>query len=167
MEFYENSQSPERALLIGVDTGEYNAEISMEELALLSETAGAEIIGTVIQKLEAPSPATYIGSGRMAEVAAFCRNNDIDLIIADSELTPSQINNIETKTDTRVVDRTMLILDIFAARARSRVNCRWSWHSLNIRFRFCRAEARVCRVSAAESAQEVRARASSRAINAI
>lgn len=55
MEFYENSQSPERALLIGVDTGEYNAEISMEELALLSETAGAEIIGTVIQKLEAPS----------------------------------------------------------------------------------------------------------------
>lgn len=57
MEFYENSQSPERALLIGVDTGEYNAEISMEELALLSETAGAEIIGTVIQKLEAPSPA--------------------------------------------------------------------------------------------------------------
>jgi len=96
MEFYENSQSPERALLIGVDTGEYNAEISMEELALLSETAGAEIIGTVIQKLEAPSPATYIGSGRMAEVAAFCRNNDIDLIIADSELTPSQINNIET-----------------------------------------------------------------------
>ena len=94
MEFYENSQSPERALLIGVDTGEYNAEISMEELALLSETAGAEIIGTVIQKLEAPSPATYIGSGRMSEVAAFCRNNDIDLIIADSELTPSQINNI-------------------------------------------------------------------------
>lgn len=119
MEFYENSQSPERALLIGVDTGEYNAEISMEELALLSETAGAEIIGTVIQKLEAPSPATYIGSGRMSEVATFCRNNDIDLIIADSELTPSQINNIETKTDTRVVDRTMLILDIFAARARS------------------------------------------------
>ena len=119
MEFYENIQSPERALLIGVDTGEYNAEISMEELALLSETAGAEIIGTVIQKLEAPSPATYIGSGRMSEVAAFCRNNDIDLIIADSELTPSQINNIETKTDTRVVDRTMLILDIFAARARS------------------------------------------------
>ena len=54
MEFYENNQSPERALLIGVDTGEYNAEISMEELALLSETAGAEIIGTVIQKLEAP-----------------------------------------------------------------------------------------------------------------
>ena len=119
MEFYENSQSPERALLIGVDTGEYNAEISMEELALLSETAGAEIIGTVIQKLEAPSPATYIGSGRMSGVAVFCRNNDIDLIIADSELTPSQINNIETKTDTRVVDRTMLILDIFAARARS------------------------------------------------
>lgn len=137
MEFYENSQSPERALLIGVDTGEYNAEISMEELALLSETAGAEIIGTVIQKLEAPSPATYIGSGRMSEVAAFCRNNDIDLIIADSELTPSQINNIETKTDTRVVDRTMLILDILPqGQGRARVNCRWSWHSLNIRFRF-------------------------------
>ena len=93
-----------------------------------------------------------------------CRNNDIDLIIADSELTPSQINNIETKTDTRVVDRTMLILDILPqGQGRARVNCRWSWHSLNIRFRFCRAEARVCRVSAAESAQEVRARASSRA----
>lgn len=71
MEFYENSQSPERALLIGVDTGEYNAEISMEELALLSETAGAEIIGTVIQKLEAPSPATISAAAEWRRLPPF------------------------------------------------------------------------------------------------
>lgn len=138
MEFYENNQSPERALLIGVDTGEYNAEISMEELALLSETAGAEIIGTVIQKLEAPSPATYIGSGRMSEVAAFCRNNDIDLIIADSELTPSQINNIERLKPIQELLTEPCSYSIFLpqGQGRVRVNCRWSWHSLNIRFRF-------------------------------
>lgn len=120
MPFYENDQSPERALLLGVDTGEYDCEISLAELEELSRTAGAEVVGTVSQKLPNPSPATYIGSGRMEEVCAFCRANEIDLIVADGELSPAQQRNMETQTDTRVIDRTTLILDIFAQRARSR-----------------------------------------------
>lgn len=120
MPFYENDQSPERALLLGVDTGEYDCEISLTELEELSRTAGAEVVGTVSQKLPNPNPATYIGSGRMEEVCAFCRANEIDLIVADGELSPAQQRNMETQTDTRVIDRTTLILDIFAQRARSR-----------------------------------------------
>lgn len=120
MPFYENDQSPERALLLGVDTGEYDCEISLAELEELSRTAGAEVVGTVSQKLPNPNPATYIGSGRMEEICAFCRANEIDLIVADGELSPAQQRNMETQTDTRVIDRTTLILDIFAQRARSR-----------------------------------------------
>lgn len=120
MPFYENDQSPERALLLGVDTGEYDCEISLAELEELSRTAGAQVVGTVSQKLPNPNPATYIGSGRMEEVCAFCRANEIDLIVADGELSPAQQRNMETQTDTRVIDRTTLILDIFAQRARSR-----------------------------------------------
>lgn len=120
MPFYENNQSPERALLLGVDTGEYDCEVSLAELEELSRTAGAQVVGTVSQKLPNPNPATYIGSGRMEEVCAFCRANEIDLIVADGELSPAQQRNMETQTDTRVIDRTTLILDIFAQRARSR-----------------------------------------------
>lgn len=120
MPFYENDQSPERALLLGVDTGEYDCEISLAELEELSRTAGAQVVGTVSQKLPNPNPATYIGSGRMDEVCAFCLANEIDLIVADGELSPAQQRNMETQTDTRVIDRTTLILDIFAQRARSR-----------------------------------------------
>lgn len=120
MPFYENDQSPERALLLGVDTGEYDCEVSLAELEELSCTAGAQVVGTVLQKLPNPNPATYIGSGRMEEVCAFCRANEIDLIVADGELSPAQQRNMETQTDTRVIDRTTLILDIFAQRARSR-----------------------------------------------
>lgn len=120
MPFYENNQSPERALLLGVDTGEYDCEVSLAELEELSRTAGAQVVGTVSQKLPNPNPATYIGSGRMEEVCAFCRANEIDLIVADGELSPAQQRNMEKQTDTRVIDRTTLILDIFAQRARSR-----------------------------------------------
>ena len=120
MPFYENNQSPERALLLGVDTGEYDCEVSLAELEELSRTAGAQVVGTVSQKLPNPNPATYIGSGRMEEVCAFCRANEIDLIVADGELSPAQQRNMEAQTDTRVIDRTTLILDIFAQRARSR-----------------------------------------------
>ena len=119
MTFYENKQEPERALLLGVDTGEYDSEASLNELEALADTAGAQVIGTVLQKLANPNPATYIGSGRMREVQAFCEANAVDLIVADGELTPAQQRNIEDATNTRVIDRTTLILDIFAQRARS------------------------------------------------
>lgn len=119
MAFYENDQSPERALLLGVDTGAYDCEGSLAELEELCCTAGAQVVGVVSQKLENPNPATYIGSGRMEEVSAFCDTHEIDLIIADGELSPAQQRNIEHETHTRVIDRTTLILDIFAQRARS------------------------------------------------
>lgn len=109
----------ERALLISVDTGDFDAEISANELTELAKTAGAEVVGIMIQKREAPSAASYVGSGRLAEIRDFCAANEIELVIADGELTPVQARNIEDAADAKVVDRTMLILDIFAQRARS------------------------------------------------
>ncbi len=119
MEFYENSQSPEVAVLVGIDTGDYNAEVSIDELEELARTAGAVVSAKVIQKRDRPDSATYIGSGRLEEIKEFAEANEIDLLIFDGELTPSQQRNIENETDIRVIDRTTLILDIFAARARS------------------------------------------------
>ncbi len=119
MELYENEVVQERALLISVDTGEFDAEISIDELEELAYTAGAEVVAKMIQKREKPENATFVGKGKLAEIVAFCQNNDIDLIISDSELSPSQQRNLEKVTEVRVIDRTMLILDIFAERARS------------------------------------------------
>lgn len=106
-------------MLIAVDTGEYDCEISLEELGELAETAGAEVIGMMSQKREKPDNATFLGSGRLEELSEFCKNCEADLVIADSELSPAQLRNIEKATDVRVIDRTTLILDIFADRARS------------------------------------------------
>ena len=119
MEFYENKQEPEKAVLIAVDTGDYNCEASLDELEELAQTAGAQVIGRMWQKRDKPDSATFLGSGRIEELAEFCENNDVDLVIADSELSPAQLRNIEKAVDTRIVDRTTLILDIFADRARS------------------------------------------------
>ncbi len=109
----------EKALLISVDTGEFDAEVSINELAELADTAGAEVAGMMVQKRDSPSAATFVGSGRLYEIMQFCKNNEVDIIIADSELTPVQVRNIEDAADVKVVDRTTLILDIFAKRARS------------------------------------------------
>ena len=119
MEFYENKQEPEKAVLIAVDTGEYDCELSLDELEELAKTAGAEVVGRVWQKRDKPDSALYLGSGRLEELGEFCENNEIDLVIADGELSPAQLRNIEKATKTRVIDRTTLILDIFAERARS------------------------------------------------
>lgn len=119
MEFYENKQEPEKAVLIAVDTGEYDCDISLDELEELAETAGAEVVGRVSQKRDKPDSGTFLGSGRLEELGDFCKNNEVDLVIADSELAPAQLRNIEKATDVRVIDRTTLILDIFAERARS------------------------------------------------
>lgn len=119
MEFYENKQEPEKAVLIAVDTGEYDCDISLDELEELAETAGAEVVGRMSQKRDKPDSGTFLGSGRLEELGDFCKNNEVDLVIADSELAPAQLWNIEKATDVRVIDRTTLILDIFAERARS------------------------------------------------
>lgn len=108
------------AILVGADTGEYDCESSMDELSELARTAGAEEIARVIQKRDAYVSATVIGEGKLAEVKELCEKLGAELIIFDCELSSSQIRNIEDETNVRVIDRTMLILDIFAGRAVSR-----------------------------------------------
>ncbi len=119
MEYFENKTEPEKAVLVCVDTGEFNAESSLAELSELAKTAGAEVVCEIIQKRDAPDSATYLGRGKMQELSDFCEQNEADLVIIDGDLTPAQQKNIETLTDTRVIDRTTLILDIFAMRALS------------------------------------------------
>ena len=107
-------------LIVEVDTGEYDMEAALAEMYELTRSAGAEPCGAVTQKRPSPDPATYVGSGMMEEIAYFCRTQEIELLIFDCELSPTQLRNIEEAADVRTVDRTMLILDIFASRARSR-----------------------------------------------
>ena len=120
MELYENEAKPQRVLLVCVDTGDYDAQSSLDELWELAESAGAVPVATLTQKKEKPDTATYVGSGRLEEITSFCESQDIDLLIFDCELTPTQIRNIEEAANVRTIDRTMLILDIFALRARSK-----------------------------------------------
>ena len=120
MDFTITEQQPTRALLVEADTGDYDAEASLAELFELTESAGAIPVASISQKLARLDPATCVGSGKLEEIREYCENEEIDLIIFDLELTPVQIRNIEAATDVRVIDRTMLILDIFALRARSR-----------------------------------------------
>lgn len=119
MEWTEMEERAERALLVSLDTGEFDAQASLDELYELVKSAGAEPVSSVMQKRPAPDTAFCVGSGMLEEIANACRVQEIDLLVFDRELTPTQIRNIEDKTDVRVVDRTMLILDIFAQRARS------------------------------------------------
>ena len=120
MEMTITETQPTRALLVEADTGDYDAEASLAELFELAESAGAEPVASITQKLQHIDPATCVGSGKLDEIKDYCEREDIDLIIFDLELSPVQIRNIEAATDVRVIDRTMLILDIFALRARSR-----------------------------------------------
>ncbi len=108
-----------RAMLIAVDTGEYDAETSLAELSELADTAGADVTATMLQRRDSPDPATCIGTGRLAEAELTCKNLEVELVIFDRELTGSQTSNIEEALGCRVIDRTTLILDIFAQRARS------------------------------------------------
>ena len=96
------------------------AEASFDELARLAETAGADVYARMIQEKEAPDARTYIGSGKVKELAELCRSGEIHMVIFDCELTPSQIKNLEDELEeVRVIDRSMLILDIFALHAKS------------------------------------------------
>lgn len=119
MEYFENKIEQERAVLVSVDTGEFDVDSSLAELTELARTAGADVICEMTQKREAPEPGTYLGKGKLEELAEFCEAQKPDLVIIDGELSPAQQRNIETSTDTRVIDRTTLILDIFAQRALS------------------------------------------------
>jgi GTP-binding protein HflX len=113
----------ERVFLVGValkSRPDWRLQDSLEELSQLARTAGAEVAGQGIQKLEAPQAATFIGRGKADEFAAHCKRHDIDTVIFDDELSPAQTRNLEKVFECKVLDRTALILDIFAHRARTR-----------------------------------------------
>jgi len=112
----------ERAILIGIlysGQDEIEAGDFLEELAFLTETAGAEPVKRFFQRLEMPNPRTFVGSGKIDEIGVFVKENNIDIAIFDDELSPSQLRNIEKALGCRILDRTNLILDIFARRART------------------------------------------------
>jgi GTP-binding protein HflX len=113
----------ERAFLIGVELKARSAadiRESLDELTQLAQTDGAQIIGEATQKLEVPVAATYIGKGKAEELAVFCQANAVDTVIFDDELSPAQTRNLEKIFGCKLMDRTALILDIFAQRARTR-----------------------------------------------
>lgn len=117
-------QRREKAILVGVDRPclSWPIESSLAELERLADTAGADVVGIVTQKLESPNPRTFVGSGKAEEIAQLCRANSADLVIFDDELTPSQQSNLEKVVgkNVKVIDRTALILDIFALHATSK-----------------------------------------------
>ena len=117
------AQGTERAILVGMEYGGSNtlwtAEDSLEELKQLADTAGAEVVQKFLQKRPKPDPAFFIGRGKVQELALYVQQENIDLCIFDDELSPAQQRNIEQAMGVRVLDRTALILDIFAQRART------------------------------------------------
>lgn len=121
---HEFPQHPrERALLVGVATSSdavAEVEDSLDELGLLADTAGAEIISRVVQTRQSLHPAYYIGMGKAEEIAEQCKIDDIDLVIFDDDLSPAQVKNLDKVIERRILDRSGLILDIFATRAKSK-----------------------------------------------
>ncbi len=117
MEIIAEPITEPKALLIGVDTGEFDSESSMEELCELAHTAGVDPVITVIQKRQSYDSATCIGQRKLMEIAESIKSHSIDIVIFDHELTANQTKNIENILDIQVIDRTTLILDIFAQRA--------------------------------------------------
>ena len=113
----------ERAALVGLIAGRarrLDAERSLDELAGLAEAAGAEVVLRVMQERPKPDPSTFLGSGKIATLAASAAQTNVDVVMFDNELTPAQLRHIEGQVGRKVVDRTQLILDIFARRARTR-----------------------------------------------
>ncbi|MGI6591381.1 MAG: GTPase HflX [Eggerthellaceae bacterium] len=123
-DMYVPAQDKERALLVGVDRphSPWPLESSLAELGRLAETAGAEVVGTTTQRLEKINPRTFVGQGKAEEIAQLCLALAVDVVMLDDELTPSQQANLEkiVPRDVKVIDRTALILDIFALHATSK-----------------------------------------------
>ena len=112
-----------KALLVAVVTGSRErprVEAAVEELALLADSAGARVVGAILQERKRRDPATVIGRGKVIEVAALAAAREADVVIFDDELSPAQQRNLEEELGVKTLDRTQLILDIFAKRARTR-----------------------------------------------
>lgn len=120
--FYDTAVKQERAVLVGVmtpnETEEQEKEY-LEELEFLVATAGGETVKRFIQKLQRPDRATFVGSGKLEDIKAFVIEEEIDMVVFDDELTPSQLRNIERELQVKILDRNNLILDIFAGRAQT------------------------------------------------
>lgn len=118
-----NSHHPEKAFLVGIwrsRADRFDQQYSLEELGRLSGTAGVRVIGQDFHELKFPSPATFLGKGKVERITAIIREEGIDVVIFDEILSPTQTRNLEKAWETKVLDRTGLILDIFAQRARTR-----------------------------------------------
>jgi hypothetical protein len=119
----------------------WSVEGSLDELALLADTAGARVVGQAAQRLERPNPSTYIGRGKVREIASQRSSLGYTTVIFDDELSPSQQRTLEKELDVKVLDRTALILDVFAQHARTREGrrggCRWNWLSTSTSCRGC------------------------------
>src|SRR5881392_3347213 len=112
--------SVEKALIVCVEPDEAAEEYAVEELRSLAETAGAEVVAEVHQHRAQPDPAYYIGRGKAEEIAGDVRDTRADFVVVDTELSPTQQRNLQETLNTRVIDRTQLILDIFAQRAHTK-----------------------------------------------
>ncbi len=115
----DNAEKKQRAILVAVDTGAYDADISLEELKELADSAGAQVLAAVVQKRQELNPATAVGKGFLSKIKEQAKALDADLLIFDNILSPGQLHNIQSATDLAVIDRTALILDIFAKRAQT------------------------------------------------
>src|ERR1700761_9554732 len=120
--FYDTAVKQERAILVGIitpnETEEQEKEY-LEELEFLVETAGGETIRSFTQKMKHPERATFVGTGKLEEIRDYVKSEEIDMVVFDDELTPSQVRNIERELQVKVLDRSNLILDIFAGRAQT------------------------------------------------
>ena len=120
-ELIEIGEQQERVILFAASTNDSDdTEESVEELKELVKTAGAETVGTVIQNRENIHPGTYLGKGKIQELKEMVWESGATGVVCDDELSPAQLKNLEDALDTKVMDRTMIILDIFAARAKTR-----------------------------------------------
>lgn len=115
----QTSETKEKFILVGVETGKDRMEESLTELEELLETAGGETVGRVIQNLESINKATYVGKGKVDEIRELAEELGADGIVCDDELSPAQLSNLKDELDIKVLDRTLVILDIFAAHAQT------------------------------------------------
>ena len=115
----QTSEKKEKFILVGVETGKDRMEESLSELAELLDTAGGETVGRVIQNLESINKATYVGKGKVEEIKEIAEELGADGIVCDDELSPAQLSNLKDELDIKVLDRTLVILDIFASHAKS------------------------------------------------
>ncbi|MDE6334327.1 MAG: GTPase HflX, partial [Muribaculaceae bacterium] len=121
-EFVISRESSERAVLVGlINDNQDEAKVKeyLDELEFLADTAGAATVGRFTQRLDYPNPRTFVGKGKLEEIRQYVEAHDAGMVIFDDELTPKQVSNIERELQVKILDRTSLILDIFARRAQT------------------------------------------------